>query len=308
MGRCKGRPERLGAEGARRLGALYRVAAADLAVARRRFPLDPVVPTLEDLVGRARTLVYDTEARRESAREFFASGYWRRVRERPVPLLMAAGLLLGAGALSMFWAAADPGSAAGLVPEQFRSVTEPRPEGGAGLSAGSSAAFSSLIFTNNIRVSFFAFAGGIVLGLVTVAVLLYNGTLLGALGGLALSAGNGTSVLRLVAPHGVLEMSCIVVAGAAGLRLGWAIVDPGHHSRARAVVREGRLAVEIVLGTMPWLVLAGLVEGFVTPQELEVVPAVALGVLLAAVFWSLVLTRGGSRRVERFTAGLEPSS
>ncbi|MDP8975393.1 MAG: stage II sporulation protein M [Actinomycetota bacterium] len=314
---AKRRPERLGASGVRRMGALYRKGAADLALARRRFPLDPVVPALEDLVGRARNLVYDTEARRESLVEFFTTGYWRRVRERPVPLLVAAGLLFGAGALCFGWAAADPASAGGLVPANLRSVTEPRPEGGLGISAAEGTALSSYIFTNNIRVSFLAFAGGILAALGPAALLAYNGLILGAVGGLAVGSGNGPVFFELVAPHGVLELSCIVVAGAAGIRLGWSIVDPGHRPRSVAVVSEARRAVELVLGTLPWFVLAGLVEGLVTPRRPGLASALVLGFALAVLYWLLVLWRGGVRDAARAlstesapttTAALGPSS
>src|SRR4051812_38416504 len=90
---AKTRPERLGAESVRRMGALYRQAAADLALARRRFRGETVVGRLEALVGRARNLVYDADPRRESLVEFFATGYWRRVRERPILLLLAVLLM-----------------------------------------------------------------------------------------------------------------------------------------------------------------------------------------------------------------------
>src|SRR5919199_2189907 len=75
-------PERLGPGGVRRLGTSYRAAAADLALARRRWPGDPVTVRLEDLVGRSRHLVYATESRTESLRQFLSRGYWRLVRER----------------------------------------------------------------------------------------------------------------------------------------------------------------------------------------------------------------------------------
>ena len=303
---AKRRPEQLGAERVRRLGSLYRRAAADLALARRRFPSEPVVAALDDLVGRARHLVYESEARRQSPVQFFATGYWRRVRERPVPVLVAAALLLGSGALSGAWAVADPGSAASLVPAEYRSVTEPRSEGGPGPSPAASAAFSSMVFTNNIRVTFLAFAGGMAVGLGTAAVLLYNGALLGVVGGLAAGSGNGGPVLELVAPHGVLELSCIVVAGAAGLRLGWVIVEPGPGRRSDALVAEARRAVELALGTAPWLVLAGLVEGHVTPARLGPGPATMVGVVLGGAYWALVAWRG--RPPVGVTAGPEPSS
>jgi uncharacterized membrane protein SpoIIM required for sporulation len=276
-----------------RLGALYRSAAADLALARRSFPGDPIVPRLETLVGRARHLVYGAPSRRGSVREFFRRGYWRLVAERPAPLLAAAALLFAPAALAGAWAVQDPGAASGLVPGEYRSVTEPRPEGSdLGLSGEESAAFSSAIFTNNIQVTFLAFAGGIAAGIPTALVLIFNGVLLGALSGLAGGAGNGRIFYELVAPHGVLELSCIVVASAAALRVGWAIVDPGRKTRAESLTAEARRAIGIVLGTAPWLVLAGLVEGFLTPAGLGLVVVTTVGFGLAALYWSLVVLLG----------------
>lgn len=303
VGAARGAAERLGPSGVRRLGALYRGAAADLALARRRWPADPLVGRLEDLVARARHLVYGSPARRVSPATFFASTYWQRVAERPLALAVATVLLFLPAALAGGWALNDPGAAAGLVPAQFRSVTEPRGGGtDLGLSSGEQAVFASQIFTNNIRVSFLAFAGGIALGLGTVAALVLNGVLLGTIAGLAVGAGGARAFTELVVAHGVLELSCIVVSAAAGLRVGWALVAPGRRRRVDSLVAEGRRAVEIVLGTVPWLVAAGLVEGFVTPRGLGLGPAVALGVALGTCFWGLVLWRGRPPRQSRARA------
>lgn len=291
------RPERLGPDGVRRLGRLYRSAAADLSVARRRFPADPVRGRLEALVGRARALVYGAPSRRGSFVAFFTTTYWRRVRERPGPLGITAVLLLGPALLGGIWATTDPGAAAGLLPGSLESVSRPRPEGSdLGLSPEVKAAFSTFIFTNNIRVTFLAFAGGIAAGIGTAYVLAFNGMLVGVLTGLAVAAGNGTLFTELVAPHGVLELSCIVVGAAAGMRLGWALVDPGERPRTEALVDEGRRAVEIVLGTVPWLVVAGLVEGFVTPSGYGLGPALTVGLGLGAAYWILVGWRGSEPR------------
>ncbi len=302
------RPHRLGPDGVRRIGSLYRRTVADLALARRSFPGDPVTLMLEDLVARARQVVYQGEPRRQSLRHFLTTGYWRRVRERPALLLAAASLLLGPAVLGVMWGLDDPGSAAGLAPQEFQAVTEPRSEGGLGFSVGQSAEFSSKIMTNNIRVSFFAFAGGISAGLVTAAVLLLNGTLLGVISGLAWDAGNGRPFVELVAAHGVLELSCIIVAGAAGLRLGWALVDPGRRRRSEALVEEGRHSVELALGSAPWLVVAGLVEGFLTPAGLGWEGALALGSALGGLYWSLVIWRGRPLGGGASTAEPAPSS
>lgn len=290
------RPERLGPERVRRLGALYRSAAADLALARRRFRGDPVERRLETLVGQARHLVYDAPTRRIAPLRFFYRDYWRLVASRPVPLVVSAVLLLGPATLALVWALGDPGAAGGLVPGDYRSVTEPRPGGSdLGLTVEEEAAFASQVFTNNIQVSFLAVAGGMALGLVTAFVLVFNGTLLGAVAGLATEAGNGRIFFELVTAHGVLELSCIVVAGAAGLRLGWSIVDPGRLRRVDSLAAEARRTVAIVLGTAPWFVLAGLVEGFLTPAGTGLAAVLAIGFALGALYWLLVVVLGRER-------------
>jgi uncharacterized membrane protein SpoIIM required for sporulation len=303
------RAESLGPEGVRRLGALYRASTADLALARRRFAGDPVVARLESLVTRARPLVYDRARAAGSLAEFARTGYWRRVRERPGLLLVAALLLFGPWVLSAVWAVRDPGAASGVVPSQYRSVTEPRDrDTDLGLTTDEQAAFSSEVFTNNIRVTLVAFAGGIAAGLGTAALLVYQGVLFGAITGLSIWAGNGEPFFELVSAHGVLELSCVVVASAAGLRMGWALISPGHRRRGVALAAEARVAVEIVLGTAPWLVLAGLVEGFLTPRGLGLTTAVVLGFALATVYWALVVWRGRPPHDDAFLSDAERRS
>lgn len=273
---------------------MYRSAAADLAAARRQFPNELAVSRLEQLVSRARHVVYDAEGRRESVRTFFGRTYWRRIRERPAVLALSALLMFGPALLGGVWGVRDPGAASRFVPSQYRSVTEPRTGGtNLGLSPGESSQAATSIFTNNIRVTLFAFAGGITLGLLTGYVLVFNGVLVGTLMGLAFNAGNGESFTVLVTPHGVLELSCIVVGGLAGLRMGWAIIAPGHRRRIVSLQREARAAAELALGTAPWLVLAGIVEGFITPSGLSLPAALFVGGSLGAIYWGLVLLRGG---------------
>jgi uncharacterized membrane protein SpoIIM required for sporulation len=293
--RARRRPERLGPDGVRRLGELYRAAAADLALARRRFPADPVVTRLELLVGRARHLVYGARARRGSIVRFATRGYWRLVAEKPLALVISAVLLFAPAALTASWALRDPAAATGLVPAQFRDVAEEdRPW--RDLQAGEQTAFSSYVFTNNIRVSAAAFAGGIAFGLLTALVLVFNGVVLGAVGGLMVEAGNGRGFLELVTAHGVLELTCVVVAGAAGLRLGWSIVEPGRLPRRVSLLREARRTVALVLGTAPWLVLAGIVESFRAEwAQLGLGAVLGVGLGLGALYWTLVLALGRSR-------------
>jgi uncharacterized membrane protein SpoIIM required for sporulation len=299
VGQSRRSPERLGPDGVRELGLRYRETVADLAFARRRFSGDPIVARIERLVTEARHLVYDSEPRRGALRAFVSHGYWRRIRERPVPLLVAVLFLFAPALLAGTWAWRDPGAASGLVPSQYQRVTEPRPSGtDLGVSVSDEAALASQIFTNNITVTMLAFGGGLLLGLGTLLVLVQNGVLLGAVAGLSIGAGNGRPFFSLVTAHGVLELSCICVAAAAGLRIGWAIVEPGYRRRGDALRTETRAAVEMLLGTAPWLVVAGLVEGFVTPAGLALPIVVTIGLGLGALFWGLVLWRGGDRRAQ----------
>jgi uncharacterized membrane protein SpoIIM required for sporulation len=287
------RPQRLDSDALLRLGRRYRAATADLALARRLFPGHAVTRRLERLVTDARQTVYAAEARRRTLRAFLATGYWRRVAERRVALLSALALLFVPMALAAAWAVEDPAAALGIVPAEFQEATEPGP--GAGLSTGEEAAFSSLIYTNNIRVTFLVVAGGVLLGLGSAAVTIFNGGFIGAILGLTIENGTFAELLRFVLPHGLLELSCIAVSCAAGLRLGWAVVEPGPLTRGASLRREARAAVEIVLGTMPWLVLAGLIEGFVSPGRPSPGVAAVVGVLAAAAFWTLVVWRGHAR-------------
>ena len=298
------KPSRLGADGVRRLGTTYRAAAADLAIARRQFPGDPLLGRLERLVLRARTAVYHTARSTGTLREFVTHGYWRRIRERIGLVVIALVCLFGPVVLGGYWAWRDPGAAIGVVPGQFQYVAEPRTRGEDwGVAFDDQAAFSTEIFTNNIRVAILAFAGGILLGVGALFMLLSNGLTLGATFGIAVGVGNGPPLFQQVLAHGFLELSCIAVAGAAGLRMGWAIIDPGSRPRGVALREESRAAAEMLLGTAAWLVVAGLVEGFVTPSGQSLATVLVVGVGLGVVFWGGVFWLGRARPDRQLEAG-----
>ncbi len=280
------------AEQALATGRSYRAAVADLAVARRQFPGDPVIDRLERLVLSGRQAIYsEPERSRGGLRSFAVRDYWRLVMGQPAVLATAVLALLGPCVIAAVWALHDPAAAVGLVPSKFRAAADPHIHR---LAAGvaTQAVLASSIFTNNIGVAFLAFAGGMTLGLGTLAVLAYNGILLGALAGITIQSGNFSVFLRYVAPHGMLELTCFMVAGAAGLRLAWAVIDPGTSARGASLRAAARPAVLLALGTAPWLVVAGLTEGFVTPHGLGLGPALSIGAALAGVYWLLVLIRG----------------
>jgi uncharacterized membrane protein SpoIIM required for sporulation len=292
LGRAHGRAGRLPAPDALALGRGYRAVVADLALARRAYPGDPVVDRLETLALAGRQAVYAERPRRRGAvLRFAGSGYWRLVAGRPGLLAIAVAATVVPCLLAAAWALHAPGAALGLVPGEFKAAAHPhihRLPGG----ATTQAALAGSIFTNNIQVAFLVFAGGLLLGLGTLAVLAYNGALLGALAGLTIGSGNFAVFVRYIVPHGILELSCFSVAGAAGLRLAAALLDPGTRPRGEALRAAARPAVAQVLGTAVWLIVAGLTEGFVTPHGVPLGAAVSVGCGLGGLFWGLVAWRG----------------
>lgn len=152
-------------------------------------------------------------------------------------------------------------------------------------SAQPSAQFASQVFTNNVRVAVLAFAAGIAFCLFSALVLVSNGASIGQFVAVFVDAGRGGELFGLLVPHGVIELSAVVVAGAAGLRLGWTIIDPGDRRRGPALAEEGRRAVGLVMGTAAMLLVAGVIEGFVTGSALPTPVRIGLGLAVGGAFW-----------------------
>jgi uncharacterized membrane protein SpoIIM required for sporulation len=181
-----------------------------------------------------------------------------------------------------------------LVPAHLRNVmgsgrtwTDIQPDVRPGMA--------TLIFTNNIQVAFLAFSGGVLVGLGTVYVLVSNGLALGGVLGAAQFYGVAPLLWSFISPHGYLELTCIVIAGAAGLMLGDALLRPGLLLRREALAQAARQAVELVVGAAPVLVVAGLIEGFVSPSELPVAVKLAFGPIVGVALYALLLTVGQRR-------------
>jgi uncharacterized membrane protein SpoIIM required for sporulation len=285
------RPENLGADRVRRLAMLYRSAAADLAYARRHFGFDPIVDRLEGIVGSARVLVYERPERSKTAWRYLSTGYWQSLFQRRSMLRLTVAVFFGAALFGLAVAEVNPDGIVRLLPEGFLWVTEEQ-NTDTGLGIVGLAGFSLFVMINNITVTIFAFLLGIAWGLGTFWSISYNGFILGALTSLAVAAGNGEVLVAAVVGHGILEISCIMVGGAAGFAMGRAVLAPGHLSRVESMRREGTEAFRLALGTAPWLVLAGFVEGYLSRIGLGWEPTLIAGIIIGAVFWGLYFWRG----------------
>jgi uncharacterized membrane protein SpoIIM required for sporulation len=149
--------------------------------------------------------------------------------------------------------------------------------------------------TNNVQVAFLAAAGGILAGIGTVVLLVFNGVSIGSVLGLYHAHGAGILIWTFVLPHGVIELTAIVVAGAAGLVLGRVIIAPGRRTRGRALREDGRECLALVAGAGVLLVIAGLVEGFVSPAQAPPVFKWAFAALVAVCLFSYLTLAGRIR-------------
>jgi uncharacterized membrane protein SpoIIM required for sporulation len=143
---------------------------------------------------------------------------------------------------------------------------------------------SSSIMTNNLSVSFTTFAAGITAGLGTIYMIVFNGLLIGVIGTACAQARMSLQLWSFVAPHGVLELPAIFIAAGAGLRLATGLLFPGVLPRMQSLAIAGREGVRLLLGAIPMLFVAGIIEAFVSPTEL----AVKLKFLLAAALFTLL--------------------
>ncbi len=271
MNRAQSSITALSAEELRELGHLYRQATSDLAVARRDFGQHPVCDYLNSLVARAHSMIYrERGARMRYMLDFFTITFPRAFRAT-WGYTLASFLMFMLPALVGFGIAYhDPETLSLLIPGIEGVIADIRAEREwwKSINDQGRAASASLIMTNNIRVSFLAFVGGILFGTLTLYVLAMNGMLLGGVAGTAQFFGFADNLWGFVAAHGVLELSVIFVAGGAGLQLGWSVLRPGLLTRRAALVVAARRAVQLLLGCVPLLVIAGIIEGFISPSDL----------------------------------------
>lgn len=265
----------------REFGVLYRRASSDLVSARAKTANAEVLEYLNDMVARGYAQVYCTR-RYEIAGlwSFLAADFPRLVRKRFRYVALATALSLAAALFGFLAQRADP--AAGyylLPPNMVRGMPAAherlRQQPGQLMDPTEMAEMSAGIFTHNISISFLAFALGITLGVGSVTVLLFNGFMLGVFIAIVGRSDAAVGFWSLILPHGIIELTAIFIAGGAGLLLGGALLAPGRRTRGDALMERGRDAVFLVLGTVPMLVCAGLIEGFITPP-LQIPPVVKL--------------------------------
>lgn len=273
---------------------LYRSALSSLSVARATSLDQGLIGYLESLAARAYFFVYGARSTpQEQLAAFFGRDWPRSVlglwRETLIALAITAlgaavaWWLIGSDS-DWFFAFVDPMLAGGRDPTASREAlraTLYHDEGAEGLSV-----FSTYLFTHNAQVALVCFALGFAFGAPTIVLLLMNGAMLGAMVHVFVQKDLGYEFGGWLLIHGVTELFAIILAGAAGLRIGWAVAFPGRDSRLDALSGAGRSAGAAMTGVVLMLLLAGLLEGF--GRQLIVNDLVRYGVAAGtALLWGL---------------------
>jgi uncharacterized membrane protein SpoIIM required for sporulation len=271
---------------------LYQRVSTHLSMVRSASSDSVLVGRLSSLVARARSAVTGAHAPLWSefvrfwtvAFPVVAYRTWRWWAATAAAFFLVAALIgfWVAGSPEVQAAAGTPAEIDQLVNHDFASYYSEHP----------AASFALQVWVNNSWVAAQCIAYAVVLGLPIPFVLFENAANVGVIAGLMFHAGKGDVLLGLLTPHGLLELTAVFLAAAAGMRLGWSVISPGNRPRTQVLAEQGRAVVSIAVGLAAVLLVSGLIEAMVTPSPLPTFVRIAIGVLAEVAFLSYIIYFG----------------
>ncbi|CAG9623576.1 stage II sporulation protein M [Sutcliffiella rhizosphaerae] len=278
---------------------LYQKAAQNLSYSQTHFPSEEVTPYLNELVAKSHNLLYkDQISSWKQAGHFFGYRFVGLLAEQ-WKFVVIAMLLFTIGGLGSFFAVIeDPLYIYSILSVDMAQNFDPEK---IGMNDGlvDAPLMSASITTNNIQVAILAFAGGITFGILTVYILIYNGIIVGAIAALFWHHNKTYEFWAYIVPHGMIELTAIFIAGGAGLLMGYKLFVPGEYSRGYQLKVNAKRSVLLLLGTIPLFIIAGAIEGFITPAKisLEAKYLVALLTVVGLVLYVAI----GKLRLQKAT-------
>jgi uncharacterized membrane protein SpoIIM required for sporulation len=275
-----------------RAAALYRHACGHLALARERSYPAYIIDRLDDLTSRAHQLIYQQhEFGLERLRRLVMIDFPCAVRAQGSYVAVAAAIFLLPAIVVGLLVFAQPDMILSIVgPDSvsdFERMYSPSAESiGRTRDARTDWTMFGYYIRNNVGVAFQCFAGGLFAGLGTFFFLAYNGAFSGSLAGYLTAQGFSSTFYAFIATHSAFELTAIVIAGGAGLRIGHALLSPGRLTRRQSLVQASREAMVLVYGLTCMLLVAAAIEAFWSSAS-WIAPAAKYGV--AAVCWISVL-------------------
>ena len=280
---------------------LYRGVCADLARAQSLSLGDDVQRYLDQLAGRAHNALYASRARTGSGLIALVFRDVPREIRTQWAFVLAAGLLFyGPMLLGAVGAFLDTNFALAVLPEsQLQSMESMYSNSAPTRGAGEDATMAGFYVWNNVGIAFRCFATGFFAGLGSIFYLVYNGLVLGTVAGHLTAVGRGLNLLNFTSGHSAWELNGIVLAGAGGLRMGWALVVTEGRTRAGSLQKAGPSLYRLVIGASAMLFVAALVEGFWSAGPMPPPVKYAFGVIqcVIVVVWWLFGGRGGAGQV-----------
>lgn len=292
---------RLRREEVRELGRIYRRTASDLAIARAESRDPRLVNYLNSLVIRAHGRIYRANAQGgKRILYFFTHELPQTFRRTWRYTFVSFSVFFVFAVLSFVGTRYDPefSELVGVDPAFRELFIETKTHWWESLNEANQAG-ASQIMTHNIQVTIYTFAFGAMFGVGTLFYLAFNGANIASVVALTYRAGFGNDLVTFMVAHGVIELTCIFIAGGAGLLVGTALIMPGNLTRADALKTRGMEAVRLMLGVAVLLVIAGTIEGFISPMPINPRIKYGIAILTGLALYSYLLLAGHERSAKK---------
>ncbi len=285
-----------------RAASLYRAACADLMRARGAGYGADLIYFLDDLTARAHNSLYSAPPHRTAAAwQLFTRDFPRAIRKQWRLFALSFFLFFGPGAVGLGGALASRAFAAEVLPEAMLSQMEEGYSKGFddGRDAGTNGLMAGFYVQHNVGIAFRCFACGVLFGLGSVFFLIYNGLIIGTVIGYVMRVGYGHNILTFVCGHSTFELTAIVIAGCAGMQMGYALVATGGLTRWSSLRAQAKEIAHLVLGAAAMLCIAAMIEGFWSPSSVPAPVKWAVSGVLALLVTSYFVFVGREPKAAR---------